>query len=199
MTLVAGIAVSCLAVEAGPGSIQEKRPEAPKGEVKKGAQAKAQPKAQPKAEYVGAKKCRKCHRDENKSWKDTKHAGTWDLLAEKYRNDDSKDEGGKACVSCHITGYGQPGGPATAKEGIERGLEGTQCEACHGPGGAHLEPGKALTKIKGKAKKNPGEEKAARKKVEETINKVPRNTCIRCHNPHVTHEKYAQGKKPGKK
>jgi hypothetical protein len=46
-----------------------------------------------------------------------------------------------ACVACHVTGYGKPGGyPEVGKEWTEEEklraplLEGVGCEACHGPG-----------------------------------------------------------------
>ena len=132
-----------------------------------------------KAEFIGGKKCKKCHIKQNKSWKKTKHAGAWDLLKEEHRNDDAKDEGGKACVSCHITGYGQPGGPATMQEGLDMGLQGTQCEACHGAGSEHA----AL------AKEHKGKDPVP-DVVKQAINKVPQNTCVGCHDPHVTHEQY---------
>jgi hypothetical protein len=38
------------------------------------------------------------------------------------------------CVGCHVTGYEAPGGAAVVQL---RGLEGMQCENCHGPGALH--------------------------------------------------------------
>lgn len=139
----------------------------------------ATPGAGAQATYVGGKKCKKCHIKQNKTWKKTKHATTWDLLAEEYRNDEATDEGGKKCVSCHMTGYGMPGGPENMQAGLDTGLEGTQCEGCHGPGSNHIE----LANEHKDADPIPDV-------VKQAINRVPQNTCVGCHNPHVSHEQY---------
>jgi len=72
-----------------------------------------------KYEYVGNKKCRKCHSKEYKSWNETAKAKTFEPLkpgqaseAKQKHNldpakDYTKDEG---CLACHSTGYGKPGG-----------------------------------------------------------------------------------------
>jgi RecJ-like exonuclease len=70
----------------------------------------------PKHEYVGAKKCKICHKTEYDSWLTTKHAQAWGALTAKEQKTD--------CATCHSTG-------TTAKGEL---LEGVQCEACHGPG-----------------------------------------------------------------
>ena len=44
------------------------------------------------------------------------------------------------------------------------------CESWHGPGSAHIAAAKA------KPKEGDWEKK---------INRVPQNTCVQCHNPHV--------------
>lgn len=67
--------------------------------------------------YIGAAKCKMCHKVEYTSWSEMKHAGAFDLL--------SAEEQGKAeCLECHATGK-------TAD------FPGAQCEACHGPGSAY--------------------------------------------------------------
>ena len=67
--------------------------------------------------YIGAGKCKMCHKVEFASWSELKHAGAFDLL--------SHEEQGKAeCLECHATGN-------TAD------FPGVQCEACHGPGSAY--------------------------------------------------------------
>jgi nitrate/TMAO reductase-like tetraheme cytochrome c subunit len=66
------------------------------------------------ADYIGAKKCKLCHKTEYASWEQTPHAKAFDNL--------KPEEQGKAeCLKCHATG-------GTAD------LPGVQCEACHGPG-----------------------------------------------------------------
>jgi hypothetical protein len=42
------------------------------------------------------------------------------------------------CLSCHTTGYGQPGGFVSVAETPK--LVGVQCEVCHGPGAGYLKP-----------------------------------------------------------
>ena len=54
--------------------------------------------------------------------------GTWNL--DYWREQDWR----KSCAGCHVTGY-DPTVPAFAEEGIG-------CEACHGPGRAHVASGK---------------------------------------------------------
>jgi hypothetical protein len=72
---------------------------------------------QPEHAYVGAKKCRICHKDEFTSWMVTAHARTFERLSLTEKQDPD-------CIGCHTTGV-TPGQVL---------LEGVQCEACHGPG-----------------------------------------------------------------
>ena len=66
------------------------------------------------ATYIGAAKCKMCHKVEFASWSEMKHAKAFDLL--------SAEEQGKAeCLKCHATGNSVD-------------MPGVQCEACHGPG-----------------------------------------------------------------
>lgn len=72
-----------------------------------------------KHEYVGARKCKICHKKDgtHPSWLETKHATAWDdLSAEDQKKEDFK--------KYYTTG--------TTAEGEL--LTGVQCEACHGPG-----------------------------------------------------------------
>ncbi len=133
------------------------------------------------ATYIGAKGCRKCHIKEDKTWKKMKHAQAWENLPEKYRDPEQKDEQGRACISCHVTGYGVKGGfvdPKTSED-----LLGVQCEACHGPGSKHKEAGQKVLDEK-REKFNAGEA---------TFTVLKTANCSNCHNPHVSHEQYKQG------
>ncbi len=100
------------------------------------------------AQYTGAGRCRPCHLQQAKSWEQTKMAKAFELLkpgvaAEVKRAhniDPTKDyTGDPNCVSCHVTGYGQPGGFVSAEK--TPNLAGVQCEVCHGPGGRYVKPG----------------------------------------------------------
>jgi len=66
------------------------------------------------ADYIGAAKCKMCHKTEYASWETLAHAKAFDRLK---GDEASKPE----CLKCHATG-----GKAD--------LPGVQCEACHGPG-----------------------------------------------------------------
>ncbi len=85
-------------------------------------------------EYVGAKKCKMCHKKvEHSSWLKTKHATAYDVLKAEDKKNDS-------CVVCHSTGFGV----------ADTLLEGVQCEACHGPGSLY-KSAKIMSKKKYKA------------------------------------------------
>ena len=112
----------------------------------------------PKPTYVGADKCKMCHKDNHASWLETKHAKAFSLLKPEEQK---KPE----CVKCHITG--------TTAENVV--LEGVQCEACHGAGSEYKKPS-----IMSKAK---FADKAAGLKAAQAAGLVipTAETCVRCH------------------
>ncbi len=119
------------------------------------------------ATYMGAKKCMACHMGQYKTYAKTKHAAAFNtLLADEKKNPE--------CVKCHVTGFGQPGG--FVNEEKTPGLENVGCESCHGPASAHIAAAQA------------GPEGEWDKK----INKVPQNTCVSCHNPHIDRKEMAE-------
>ena len=65
-------------------------------------------------DYIGAAKCKMCHKTEYTSWQGLAHATAFDQLKPEEQAD-------AECLACHATG-------AKAE------LPGVQCEACHGPG-----------------------------------------------------------------
>jgi hypothetical protein len=93
-----------------------------------------------KPDYVGASKCKTCHKAEKNGaqflkWQKEKHSKAYESLksdAAKKKaeamgvKDPLKDE---KCLSCHTTAYGAKNKAKSFK--IE---EGVTCEACHGPG-----------------------------------------------------------------
>ena len=105
--------------------------------------------AVPGAKFTGSAKCRACHFAQNKSWDATRMAKAFDLLKpnaaaearKKAGLDPAKDyTADPACLACHTTGYGKPGGFVSAAETPD--LAGVQCEACHGAASEYLKPGK---------------------------------------------------------
>jgi hypothetical protein len=112
--------------------------------------------------YVGIAVCRNCHFSAHEFWLTTPHSFAIDTLIERNKEFD------EVCVSCHVTGYRQPGGSVV---GHYADLANIQCEACHGPGGRHITGPPAH------------------------INRTPLSeTCEGCHNPehspHFEYERY---------
>jgi len=83
--------------------------------------------------YTGSEVCGICHVDEYNSWRFTQHASAYDTLVTHGQERDAE------CVSCHVAGFGEPGG-FTLEEKPHH-LENVSCENCHGRGGPHLSPG----------------------------------------------------------
>jgi hypothetical protein len=86
-----------------------------------------------KFEYVGASKCKMCHKGAKKGeiwekWEASAHAKAFESLPEASRKDEK-------CLACHTTGFGE-GGYAVGAETADK-FAGVGCEACHGPGSAY--------------------------------------------------------------
>ena len=81
------------------------------------------------ASYVGIDKCTECHDDARKVWDKTAHATAYATLQKDFK------EFNLDCVSCHVTGYGKPGGSTVT---WNEKLQNVQCEECHGPGSLHV-------------------------------------------------------------
>lgn len=125
--------------------------------------------------YIGTKQCSACHFDQFMTWRQTKHAKAFEILPAKYKEDAS-------CLECHVTGHGKPTG---YKDASSVGLEGTSCEACHGPGSKHAEISKDF------ANKKLSEEESVY--VRSTIHKMlPDNSCADCHKSkgHIPHPEF---------
>jgi hypothetical protein len=78
---------------------------------------------------AGTEACRKCHAGDGEAWQKSKHAGAWKSLAATGAQVDPE------CQRCHTTGYGLPGGFASARR--SKSLVEVGCECCHGPSQAH--------------------------------------------------------------
>ncbi|MDQ7779559.1 MAG: cytochrome c family protein, partial [Planctomycetota bacterium] len=101
--------------------------------------------------YVGAGECRRCHEREWTQWNTTAHAHAYSDLVSRDRWFYPQ------CVACHTTGFARASGfaitdkpltlhalypngppPGSALSALPLGLEGVQCEACHGPRSRHV-------------------------------------------------------------
>jgi Cytochrome c554 and c-prime len=113
-----------------------------------------EPPAAGQAGYLGVEACSGCHAEERKVYEGTAHARAYATLQRDFK------EYNLDCVSCHVTGYGKPGGSTVTHN--ER-LQSVQCEVCHGPGALH----------------------AKEPKKEGLITRVPApETCVsECHHP----------------
>jgi hypothetical protein len=112
------------------------------------------PEAKPgQAVYVGVEECLSCHEETQAFWDNDQHHHAWETLVRLKKTFDVE------CVSCHVTGYGMPGGSILGKT---EGREDVQCESCHGPGSIHAE----------------SEDSA------DIITKPTKATCGTCHNAH---------------
>ncbi len=132
------------------------------------------------AQYVGVGRCRPCHLPQAKSWEQTRMAKAFELLKpgvaadvkRAHNIDPAKDyTRDPNCISCHVTGYGQPGGFVSVEK--TPNLVGVQCEVCHGPGAGYLKPN--LMSLQNKEYK--------RKDVVAAGLVIPSaQTCTQCHN-----------------
>lgn len=82
--------------------------------------------------YSGNEFCAVCHDVPMETWSLTSHSSAFATLVRHGADDDPE------CVSCHVVGFGKPGGytiqPPTPH------LENVGCESCHGRGGPHQSP-----------------------------------------------------------
>lgn len=96
-----------------------------------------------KRTYVGASKCKTCHKKEEAGaqflkWQEGPHAKAYERLASPEALEIGKKVGvekpqeSDTCLKCHVTGHGVAAellGTKYAKE------DGVSCEGCHGAGG----------------------------------------------------------------
>ncbi|UQA62707.1 multiheme c-type cytochrome [Polyangium aurulentum] len=92
------------------------------------ADRKPTPAAEGQASFIGIEACTACHDEERAVWDKTGHAKAYETLEKDFK------EFNLDCVSCHVTGYGKPGGSTVTF--VEK-LKDVQCEECHGPGSLH--------------------------------------------------------------
>ncbi len=80
---------------------------------------------------AGTHACLDCHTRDCDAWNESAHAHAWATLQKDGSHVDSY------CQQCHVTGYGRPGGFASAKRTPQ--LANVGCESCHGPSQAHVD------------------------------------------------------------
>jgi hypothetical protein len=112
----------------------------------------APPPAKGKPGYVGVEACEDCHDEAVEHWKTTRHFGAYTTLVDDNKQFDL------SCVSCHVTGFREPGGSEVVEND---GLTAVQCEVCHGPGSLHADD----------------------PTTDNIISTTTEETCIGCHNP----------------
>jgi hypothetical protein len=82
---------------------------------------------------AGNAACKKCHEDDCRDWRKSKHAAAWRAIKATGSHVDPE------CQRCHTTGYGLPGGFASIRDdGPPRDRINVGCEDCHGPSQAHV-------------------------------------------------------------
>ncbi|MBI4958306.1 MAG: cytochrome C [Desulfovibrio sp.] len=97
--------------------------------------------------YIGPTFCAECHPQESANFqKYSKKAHSGDSV-KRMAPGLTPDEL-KSCYSCHMTGFGQPGGFVSLEATPQMANAG--CEVCHGPGAAHAESGGEKKLIKRK-------------------------------------------------
>ena len=120
--------------------------------------------------FIGAKKCKMCHKDQFATWSSKAHSKAFATLgsdeskkiaAEKGIEDAQKDPG---CLSCHATAAGVDAKLLGKGFSME---EGVGCEACHGAGNDYKS---------GKVMKDHAASVAA------GLVEINEKTCTVCHN-----------------
>lgn len=94
-------------------------------------------------QFIGATRCRTCHRKEEDGaqfdkWAASAHASAFTTLASDEAKAIAAEKGignpqeADACLKCHVTGHGAPAELLGDKYDK---AEGVTCESCHGAGG----------------------------------------------------------------
>ena len=133
--------------------------------------------------FIGAKKCKNCHKSEAvgnqfAKWESGRHSNAYRTLAtgeaKKIAAEKGIDDPQKAaeCLQCHVTGHG------AEEDMFDRSFKedmGVQCESCHGPGQVHM-------KARMKAVMAAGDGDPAPVEAGEIIAMPKLDTCLQCHN-----------------
>ncbi len=93
-------------------------------------------------QFIGAAKCKTCHKSEAKGaqyikWTESEHSKAYEVLASEEaiaigkKLDVDNPQTSDQCLVCHVTAFSAP---AEAKAESFDQTEGVGCEACHGAG-----------------------------------------------------------------
>ena len=138
------------------------------------------------SKYIGAKKCKSCHRSEASgnqfgAWSESRHAKAWETLGSDAAREHGAARGidnpqeSDQCLKCHVTAFGVEKKRIKGKHDPKLGV---QCESCHGPGSEHMAARFAAAAALGE-----GAAPAYVKVPEgEIIPNPPMKTCLECHN-----------------
>ncbi|MDX1741161.1 MAG: cytochrome c family protein [Rhodothermales bacterium] len=131
------------------------------------------------AEFIGAAKCKTCHRKEENGaqypkWEEGPHAGAYATLGTAEAKELAAAQGiddpqtADECLTCHVTAHGVAAELLGTKYSVE---DGVSCESCHGAGGNYYKK-KTMQSI------TSGEIDGA------TVGLVAptEETCVSCHN-----------------
>lgn len=140
-----------------------------------------EPLASADSQYIGATKCKNCHKDDAlgnqfAAWENGPHSKAFETLASDAAKKIAAERGiedpqkADECLRCHTTAFGAD------KKQIKRGFKtelGVQCESCHGPGGDH-----SKARFAAAMEENPVHV------IEdgEIVSLPPQETCLQCHN-----------------
>lgn len=135
--------------------------------------------ADKQAQYVGASKCKTCHKkpekgEQYKIWSESAHAKAYETLAGEKAMAIAKEKGiadpqkADECLQCHVTGHGVAAELLGTKYAV---TDGVGCESCHGAGGDYYKK-KTMTSI------SLGEVERA----SVGLMKPDEKTCTQCHN-----------------
>ena len=139
-------------------------------------------------DYIGAAKCKMCHKSQYKTWSTKSHAKAYEVLgsdeakatAKALKLGDPQKE--PQCLKCHTAAGHSPDAVLGKKYSNE---DGVTCEACHGPGSVYKK--KTIMKDREKA-------------IASGLTIPTEEVCRKCHNdesPNWDAEKYE--KKDGTK
>lgn len=109
-------------------------------------------------QYVGADKCKSCHKEIHATMKAGPHAKAGES------KDVAKDPA--KCMKCHDTGAALT---ADQKGKSFKDGQGVQCESCHGPASKHV-------------KARMADEGGAKVADDEIVKKPAEAVCVKCHN-----------------